>query len=160
MAGDAPERAVRLRVGLALLAILAIAAALRFYGMVWDGGMLFHPDERHILVVANGIAFPPLREWHTLLRPESPWNPQFFAYGSLPIYLLRIMADLAGQFEPSLATLQSSYLVGRTLSALFDYIDLDSHLNLDPDPATGAPFDQGVTLPADQPGHGGDLRHA
>jgi hypothetical protein len=120
MAGDAPERAVRLRVGLALLAILAIAAALRFYGMVWDGGMLFHPDERHILVVANGIAFPPLREWHTLLRPESPWNPQFFAYGSLPIYLLRIMADLAGQFEPSLATLQSSYLVGRTLSALFD----------------------------------------
>jgi L-alanine-DL-glutamate epimerase-like enolase superfamily enzyme len=46
---------------------------------------------------------------------------------------------------------------GASLSALFDYIDLDSHLNLDPDPATGAPFEDGVTLPADQPGHGGTL---
>lgn len=46
---------------------------------------------------------------------------------------------------------------GASLSALFDYIDLDSHLNLDPDPANGAPFADGVTLPADQPGHGGTL---
>lgn len=46
---------------------------------------------------------------------------------------------------------------GASLSALFDYIDLDSHLNLDPDPANGAPFVNGVTLPADRPGHGGKL---
>lgn len=46
---------------------------------------------------------------------------------------------------------------GASLSALFDYIDLDSHLNLDPDPATGAPFENGVTLPVDQLGHGGML---
>ncbi len=46
---------------------------------------------------------------------------------------------------------------GASLSALFDYIDLDSHLNLDPDPATGAPFVDGMTLPAEQPGHGGSL---
>lgn len=46
---------------------------------------------------------------------------------------------------------------GATLAALFDYIDLDSHLNLDPDPATGAPFMNGITLPADRPGHGGCL---
>lgn len=46
---------------------------------------------------------------------------------------------------------------GASLSALFDYIDLDSHLNLDPDPASGAPFEHGVTLPADKPGHGGIL---
>lgn len=46
---------------------------------------------------------------------------------------------------------------GASLGALFDYIDLDSHLNLDPDPATGAPFADGITLPADRPGHGGQL---
>ena len=46
---------------------------------------------------------------------------------------------------------------GASLSALFDYIDLDSHLNLDPDPASGAPFENGVTLPKDRPGHGGTL---
>ncbi|MGX0902673.1 L-alanine-DL-glutamate epimerase-like enolase superfamily enzyme [Roseovarius sp. MBR-79] len=49
---------------------------------------------------------------------------------------------------------------GASLSALFDYIDLDSHLNLDPDPAKGAPFVDGVTLPEDRPGHGGALNHA
>lgn len=46
---------------------------------------------------------------------------------------------------------------GASLSALFDYIDLDSHLNLDPDPAKGAPFNNGVPLPLEQPGHGGYL---
>ena len=49
---------------------------------------------------------------------------------------------------------------GASLSALFDYIDLDSHLNLDPDPGCGAPFEDGVTLPADRPGHGGGLSDA
>ncbi len=49
---------------------------------------------------------------------------------------------------------------GASLGALFDYIDLDSHLNLDPDPASGAPFENGITLPADRPGHGGKLTHA
>jgi len=49
---------------------------------------------------------------------------------------------------------------GASLAALFDYVDLDSHLNLDPDPADGAPFVQGVVLPAARPGHGGRLNHA
>ncbi|MFK7764529.1 MAG: dipeptide epimerase [Roseobacter sp.] len=50
-----------------------------------------------------------------------------------------------------------SIAAGASIGALFDYIDLDSHLNLDPDPATGAPFENGITLPADRPGHGGTL---
>ncbi|MBS1720872.1 MAG: dipeptide epimerase [Armatimonadetes bacterium] len=46
---------------------------------------------------------------------------------------------------------------GAALSALFDYIDLDSHTNLNPDPATGAPLVDGVVTPPDVPGHGGHL---
>lgn len=46
---------------------------------------------------------------------------------------------------------------GASLGALFDHIDLDSHLNLKPDPADGAPMVDGVVLPADRPGHGGRL---
>ena len=46
---------------------------------------------------------------------------------------------------------------GASLGALFDHIDLDSHLNLAPDPADGAPIVDGVVLPADRPGHGGRL---
>ncbi|MCC5992861.1 MAG: dipeptide epimerase [Rhodobacteraceae bacterium] len=65
-------------------------------------------------------------------------------------YGLRTMIGCMGESSVSIAA-------GASLSALFDYIDLDSHLNLDPDPASGAPFQDGVTLPADQPGHGGTL---
>ncbi len=48
-----------------------------------------------------------------------------------------------------------SVAAGASLGELFDYIDLDSHLNLDPDPCGGAPFSEGVVLPDDVPGHGG-----
>jgi muconate cycloisomerase len=43
---------------------------------------------------------------------------------------------------------------GAAIGALFDSIDLDSHLNLDPDPADGAPMVDGVITPTDRPGHG------
>lgn len=49
---------------------------------------------------------------------------------------------------------------GAAIGALFDYIDLDSHLNLDPDPAVGAELVNGVVLPTMKPGHGACLTHA
>lgn len=49
---------------------------------------------------------------------------------------------------------------GAALSALFDHIDLDSHLNLNPDPAAGLDLVDGVVLPRDVPGHGASLAEA
>lgn len=49
---------------------------------------------------------------------------------------------------------------GAAMGALFDYIDLDSHLNLNPDPACGASIHDGVITPRDEPGHGAELPHA
>lgn len=46
---------------------------------------------------------------------------------------------------------------GASLGALFDHIDLDSHLNLNPDPATGLGWIEGVVVPSDRPGHGASL---
>ncbi len=46
---------------------------------------------------------------------------------------------------------------GAAMGALFDQIDLDSHHNLDPDPATGAPIVDGRIVPLDVPGHGASL---
>jgi len=44
---------------------------------------------------------------------------------------------------------------GASLGALFDHIDLDSHLNLLPDPASGLSLDAGVVnVDAKRPGHG------
>lgn len=47
---------------------------------------------------------------------------------------------------------------GASIGALFDHLDLDSHLNLAPDPATGAPIEAGIVAPVERPGHGGALR--
>ncbi len=47
---------------------------------------------------------------------------------------------------------------GASIGALFDHIDLDSHLNLAPDPASGAEIDgNGIIMPSDKPGHGAEL---
>ena len=43
---------------------------------------------------------------------------------------------------------------GASMSALFDYIDLDSHTNLKPDPASGAELVDGIVWPPEKPGHG------
>lgn len=47
---------------------------------------------------------------------------------------------------------------GASIGALFDHIDLDSHLNLAPDPAEGTRWSGGVVLPACQSGHGARLK--
>jgi L-Ala-D/L-Glu epimerase len=49
---------------------------------------------------------------------------------------------------------------GASIGALFDYIDLDSHLNLNPDPAEGLMMLEGVVLPREAPGHGAYLKDA
>ncbi len=103
-----------------LVAILVGAAGLRLYGILWDGGYLFHPDERQVMLVADGLRLPWPVPWRALLTPSSPWNPRFFSYGSLPIYLLRVCANLAGFIWPKVRTLESSFWVGRILSVAFD----------------------------------------
>ena len=47
-----------------------------------------------------------------------------------------------------------SISAGAAISGLVDYIDLDSHLNLDPDPCSGATLVDGITTPTQNPGHG------
>lgn len=51
-----------------------------------------------------------------------------------------------------------SIAAAAALSGVLDHIDLDSHYNLDPDPAEGAPLIKGITLPSDRAGHGAKLK--
>ena len=84
--------------------ILIVAAALRFYGLDWDGGIGAHPDERYIVGVAESL------RWPERLNPfdVAPGYP----YGHLPLYLLALAAGLTPDVDP--------LLVGRALAALFD----------------------------------------
>ena len=53
-----------------------------------------------------------------------------------------------------------SIAAGAAISGALDHIDLDSHLNLNPDPCEGAPLVNEITMPKDVPGHGGQLKIA
>lgn len=51
-----------------------------------------------------------------------------------------------------------SIAAGAAVSGALDHIDLDSHLNLNPDPCEGAPLINEITMPLDVPGHGGRFK--
>jgi YYY domain-containing protein len=93
----------------ALFAIVLFALASRLVDLDWDDGHAFHPDERAVAFAVERLSFQPLQ-----------LDPQFFAYGSLPFYLIRGAASLAARFTPSGSLdFAGLVLVGRTLSALW-----------------------------------------
>lgn len=89
---------------LILIAIIIIGGALRFYNLDWGQGNFFHPDEGNIgsavvqLDVLNG-----------------DYNPNFFAYGTLPIYLVHFFAK---------QDYSNAMLYGRLLSALISTLTI------------------------------------
>jgi 4-amino-4-deoxy-L-arabinose transferase-like glycosyltransferase len=87
-----------------LVAVLLVAVALRLFGISWDDGIGAHPDERHIMGVAENLSWP------------SRWNPfesaPNYAYGHLPLYLLAVIRGQAQDVD--------SLILGRMLAALFD----------------------------------------
>ncbi|MGB5705719.1 MAG: dipeptide epimerase [Arenicellales bacterium] len=60
---------------------------------------------------------------------------------------LKTMIGCMGESSMSIAA-------GAAITGFIDHIDLDSHLNLDPDPCTGAEMMDGIIMPNDLPGHG------
>ena len=114
-------RSENLAVMAALTAILAVALALRLYGLDWDRGYAYtpHPDERAILMKVAELSPPGLGQLGTFFDvDESPWNPRWFPYGSFPLYLLKgvqlLYSALLG------VELDDLRVAGRTISALAD----------------------------------------
>jgi len=88
--------------------ILLFGLGLRFYGLDWDQGHHLHPDERMMVMVVERL------RWGNL-------NPKFFAYGSLPLYLLKAVSWLVSLVAGSAwASYQYLPILGRIVSALFD----------------------------------------
>ena len=93
--------------------ILFLALILRLYGINWDQGFHLHPDERMLIMVASRIHF------------FDQLNPDFFNYGSLPIYLLKGLSQLIDWlFDTSLSNYQGMLYFGRFLSIFFDLITI------------------------------------
>lgn len=104
-----------------LFAILLLAASFRFYGLNWDQGHNLHPDERMIVMVTERLSLPKPLKLSSLLNPNSPLNPKFFAYGNFPLYLLKAVSSGVSQvFGQKWATYSHLNLIGRILSVIFD----------------------------------------
>nr|BBH91008.1 hypothetical protein KTC_57590 [Thermosporothrix sp. COM3] len=96
-----------------------VAFLLRIYGLNWDQGNGFHPDERQILFRVMELHWPSsFAEFLDVQR--SPLNPHFFAYGSFPLYVLASVGFVLDHLSPGAGTFSNLALVGRVLSALLD----------------------------------------
>ncbi len=104
---------------LALFGLAVLGLALRLYGLNWDQGNNFHPDERQILFRVMTLSWP--TSVAQFFDPvNSPLNPHFFAYGSFPLYLLASLGNILSHLSPNIATMTGLTLLGRILSAIFD----------------------------------------
>jgi 4-amino-4-deoxy-L-arabinose transferase-like glycosyltransferase len=102
-----------------LIAILAGGSYLRYVGLDWDSEQHLHPDERFLTMVESSLV--PVQNLNTYFDTSiSTLNPNnqghgFFVYGTLPIFLVRYLAEWLG-----FTGYGSVYLIGRSLSALMD----------------------------------------
>ncbi len=121
-----------------LLAVILIASALlRLTHLNWDQGWHIHPDERFLTMVVSAMDLPdnPQQFFDSTRSPMNPSNLGFgfFVYGTLPLFLVRVVAEALDKFNaafglwevaPGIARNLTGYdgvhLVGRALSGLFD----------------------------------------
>src|SRR2546423_11461018 len=97
----------RITSSMAIVLILAVAAAFRFFGLDWDQGHSFHPDERRIAFALSDLSFRPLQ-----------LNPHFFAYGSFPLYLEKAWTSAGGLVSARWRDFSGGMVACRALSPL------------------------------------------
>ena len=141
---DWPRFGTRLRVllpGLLLPLILLVALGLRLYGIDWDQGNGFHPDERSIYmradcmyrVLSESPGYAECSEFreHPAMEPgipgprvfldaeKSPLNPHWFPLGSILIYLIVAVRFALAPLIDLGSLLEMSY-IGRSIVVLAD----------------------------------------
>lgn len=98
-----------------LFTIVIVGGLFRFYNLSWDEGHYFHPDERNIASAVSRIHF------------FDQLNPQFFAYGSLPIYLHRTIGEILTNLTNNKGWVlgwSEINLIGRGVSAFFSTLTI------------------------------------
>jgi hypothetical protein len=98
-----------------LVILTLIGVGLHFYNLNWGAPFYFHPDERNIASSVSQLQFP------------DQMNPHFFAYGSLPIYVIYftgiftnyITNPLTTNHQLLITTFDQAILISRFYSALF-----------------------------------------
>jgi len=101
-----------------LLLIILAGFFLRTFNINWDNGYVFHPDERAIIMFTIPLEIP--KSFSEFISPQSSLNPNFFAYGNFPVYLLKIASDTSSIINPLFSQYGGMHIVGRLINAFFD----------------------------------------
>lgn len=103
-------------------ALIIFTLITRFYNLNWGAPFYFHPDERNIASSISQLQFP------------NHLNPHFFAYGSLPIYLIYFTGVLYNLIlfllhQTTIVTVvnfSGAILISRLYSAIFSLLLIPS----------------------------------
>src|SRR5438128_7317480 len=98
------------QVFLLVLLLTLGGGVLRFYNLNWGATLYFHPDERNIASSVSQLVFP------------TQLNPHFFAYGSLPIYVIFYTGLLLHHFAVAKISFADAIVISRSYSALFSVL--------------------------------------
>ncbi len=106
-----------------LFLIIFFTLLVRLYGINWDNGTLFHPDERAMLSQVYDISFPEGDEWKDFFNPDKgTLNPGSFNWGSMPHYALKFVQYVYAPID-WLDIYELRY-PGRILSSIFDSLSV------------------------------------
>lgn len=103
------------------LVVIAIGILLRLFGLNWDDGALLHADERYLVMVMSAVSWPDSVAQY-FASATSPLNPlnlpelNWYVYGTLPLFLAKLVAAAPGAF----GFLIEPVIVSRLLSVLAD----------------------------------------
>lgn len=94
---------------LVFTALLILLLFTRFLGNNYDQGHHLHPDERMLMMVISELKIP------------DRLDPNFFAYGSFPLYTLKAMAQASDTlFKTQFDNYDGLLRMGRALASLLD----------------------------------------
>lgn len=96
-----------------ILLFLVIGGVFRFYSIDWGEPYFFHPDERNIASSVSQLRFP------------DQMSPNFFAYGSLPIYIIYFTGaglNFVRQMPVNEVKFEDAIIIGRLYSAFFSIL--------------------------------------
>ncbi len=107
-----------------LVLILVLGGYLRLVGVRWDDRYHLHPDERFLTMVETSLS--PVHSISEYFNTDqSSLNPHnrgysFFVYGTLPIFVVRYLGELAHRIGFEITGYDQVNVVGRICSACFD----------------------------------------
>lgn len=106
---------IRLRQLAPYAGLIALALSLRWYGLDWGG---YHPDEWPINSFASGLGMP--GSISEFFSTESPLNPGWFNYGTLPLILLAAIGWIGDQLREFAGFIPQREVLWRGATGLAD----------------------------------------